>query len=102
MAKVTLSRVALYDYQRQIDHLLIYGNEQSPEKFSNAIRTAIHQLSDNPQISRPYYLDKRYRELVIPVTSSSTYLLLFEYDEIDDSVMIIAIKNVKEESYTGY
>ncbi len=66
----------------------------------DALENSLTRLSDIPYAGRIY--DDAYYELTIPYKPKKSYLALYQYDQKNDIVNIIAIKDGREATYTGF
>lgn len=100
MPSIGFTRAALYDIERQIDFLLLRKHFDKAEQLSKKLKSDIAQLGHNPYLGRKF--DDDNHELIIPFSTKTVYLALYHYDKVAGSVTIIAIKNAREKSYTGF
>ncbi|MBR0574576.1 MULTISPECIES: type II toxin-antitoxin system RelE/ParE family toxin [Pasteurellaceae] len=100
MLKVELSQQALDDLLRLKRYILANGGYQTTvNTLANAVEEAWSLLRENPQIGREYEYDNFYRELVITVGKKRTCIALYRYYPLENLVVIIAIKDGREEKY---
>lgn len=95
MTRWVLADAAAQDLEQLTDFLL----ERFPQ---DAVRTvdlitdALNILEQHPRIGRP--LELGLHELVIS-RGKSGYLALYEYDEMADLVVVLAVRHQREQDY---
>lgn len=97
MARLIYTRRALQDLERLTDFLL----EAEPAlalATAELIAEAMQTLGNHPLIGRPAEQDMR--ELVIS-RGRTGYLALYDYDEVRDVVLVLAIRHQREAGYTS-
>jgi len=95
MAKVIYSAAAMADLERIFDMLEV----EDPTLAANssaAIRTAVRELGDRPLLGRP--AEAGLRERVIS-RGRTGYVVLYRLLELDDVVLIAAIRHRHEAGY---
>ena len=95
MTTWALSVDAADDLDRLVDFLL----EASPESAVTTvdlILEALAVLARHPKIGRP--IEHGLRELVIS-RGKSGYLALYDYDELADMVLVLAVRHQREHGY---
>lgn len=74
--------------------------EKSPSGGSQAIdtiETALTALTHMPKIGRP--VEDNIRELIIDFGSSG-YLALYDFDEVIDELLVLAVQHQREKDYS--
>ncbi|MDP8052780.1 type II toxin-antitoxin system RelE/ParE family toxin [Pasteurella atlantica] len=103
MVKVELSQQALNDLLRLKRYILANGGYQTTvNTLADALEEAWVLLQENPQIGREYEYNSLYRELVIAVSKKRTCIALHRYYPLENLVVIVAIKDGREENYQIY
>lgn len=103
MAKVELSPVALANFQEHIDFLLATSpDNNAPEQFSELIRHAVADLMENPFISGYSSIGGEFRELTLRANKKRGYRLLYTYEKNEEIVTILAIKDARQQRFTGF
>jgi plasmid stabilization system protein ParE len=95
MTRWVLAAAAAEDLERLVEFLL----ERFPEdavKTVDVITDALTILQHHPRIGRP--LEAALRELVIS-RGRTGYLALYEYDEVADLVIVLAVRHQREQDY---
>lgn len=95
MTTWALSVDAADDLDRLVDFLL----EDWPESAVatvDLIVDALEVLAQHPKIGRP--IEHGLRELVIS-RGKSGYLALYDYDELADMVLVLAVRHQREQGY---
>lgn len=95
MTRWVLGASAADDLERLVDFLL----ERLPEEAVQTvdiITDALNILEQHPRIGRP--LASALRELVIS-RGKTGYLALYEYDEVADLVIVLAVRHQREQDY---
>lgn len=95
MANLIYSRQALTDLDRLVDFLLEADPAAAPETIGLIIE-AVQVLQNHPLIGRPAEHD--LRELVIS-RGKSGYLALYDYEQAEDAILILAIRHQREAGY---
>lgn len=93
MTSVVYSTAALEDIERQVDFLLEQSTEWAMVTF-DIIDSGISLLSLHPDIGRPIS-GTDLKELVIS-RGRSGYIALYEFDQLTDQVLILAIRHQRE------
>lgn len=97
MARLIYTRRALEDLERLTDFLL----ETEPALALltvDLIAEALQMLKNHPLIGRPAEQDMR--ELVVS-RGRTGYLALYDYDEVRDLVLVLAVRHQREAGYTS-
>jgi plasmid stabilization system protein ParE len=95
MTQWVLAAAAAEELERLVEFLL----ERFPEdavKTVDVITDALNILQHHPRIGRP--LEAALRELVIS-RGRTGYLALYEYDEVADLVIVLAVRHQREQDY---
>ena len=95
MAEVIYSRHAFSDLERLADFLL----KESPKAAVAAIdviRDGIEILERHPLIGRP--CEEGLRELLISYGKSG-YIALYSYEQLQDVVLVLALRHQREAGY---
>lgn len=82
-----------------LDRLVALLLEQTPEdamQMVDPITDALNILQRHPRIGRPH--EAGLRELVIS-RGKTGYLASYEYDEVADLVIVLAVRHQREEDY---
>ncbi len=96
MAQIVYARQALADLERLADFLL----ESAPTaafQTVDLVLEAVEILENHPLIGRP--TDTALRELVIS-RGKSAYLALYSYEELQDTVLVLAVRHGREAGYS--
>lgn len=88
---------ALDDLERIFAVNLEIDSAWAPDQISS-IQSAVLILDRHPRIGRPVV--DQVRELVISVGKTG-YVALYQYEELDDLVRILAIRHQHEAGYRG-
>ena len=96
MAQLIYTAAALADFDRLVD-FLIDAEPSAAVKAVRLIAEAIDMLANHPLVGRP--VEKGLRELVIS-RSHSGYVALYSYEQLDDAVLILAIRHQREAGYS--
>ena len=97
MARIVIGDGALADADRLLDHLVRSGAADAGERIAELL-AALDLLRAHPRIGRPKGSGRR--ELVIGKRSRG-YLALYQYDELDDLVVIVGLRSQREQDYGG-
>lgn len=86
----------------RIDLLRLYRflASKSPATGSqaiDAIETALIPLTHMPKIGRP--VTDNLRELIVDFGSNG-YVALYDFDELTDEVLVLAVRHQREKNYT--
>lgn len=92
MARVVISDHALADAERLLDHLVKNGVADAGERITDMF-AALDLLRAHPRIGRP--TGSGQRELVIGKRSRG-YLALYRYEELEDLVVVLALRAQRE------
>ncbi|MDP1526832.1 MAG: type II toxin-antitoxin system RelE/ParE family toxin [Rhodocyclaceae bacterium] len=95
MARLIYSAQALGDFERLTDFLLT-SDPQAAVATVGLIDEAITLLKHHPLIGRP--VEHGLRELVIS-RGRTGYLALYDFDEMQDVIVILAIRHQREAGY---
>lgn len=85
-----------------LEHIFGFNLETDPawaERQIESIRTAVMILNDHPHVGRRVP-NSEIRELVISVGKTGS-IALYQYDELDDLVRILAVRHQREAGYRG-
>ena len=97
MAKLIYSEQALTDLERLTDFLIDKDPAAAAETLE-LIEEAVDLLIRHPLVSRP--VEHELRELVIS-SGRTGYVVLYGLEEIQDAVLILAIRHQREAGYLG-
>ncbi|WP_158782775.1 type II toxin-antitoxin system RelE/ParE family toxin [Pantoea sp. BAV 3049] len=98
MPQVIISVLARRDLQR-LQGFLKKKNALAAKKAAETLIRGIRQLETSPDIGRPVeHLPLEYQELVAEFGSSG-YVMLYRFDDLTDSVVILTIRHQKEAGY---
>ncbi len=95
MTRWVLAAAAAEDLERLLEFLL----ERFPRdvvQTVDLITDALNILQQHPRIGRPR--EVALRELVIS-RGKTGYLALYEYDEVADLVIVLAVRHQREQDY---
>ena len=95
MTRWVFAAAAAEDLERLVEFLL----ERFPEDATQTvdlITDALNILEQHPRIGRP--VEAALRELVIS-RGRTGYLALYEYDEVSDLVIVLAVRHQREQGY---
>ena len=95
MTRWVFAAAAAEDLERLVEFLL----ERFPEdaiQTVDLITDALNILQQHPRIGRP--LEAALGELVIS-RGRTGYLALYEYDELSDLVIVLAVRHQREQDY---
>ncbi len=95
MARLSYSAHALGDLLR-LTEFLLESDPAAAATTAELIEEAILLLRRHPLIGRP--AEHGLRELVIS-RGRTGYVALYDYEEADDAVLILAIRHQREASY---
>ena len=95
MATIRLSERAFMDLQRIADFLLDHESTRAL-KVIQRIRQAVLILENHPLIGRA--VEDGRRELVIS-HGRNTYLALYRWLPLDDTILVLAIRDAREVGY---
>ena len=68
------------------------------KKAMLAITSSLSKLADRPKVGRPFVHNMNYRERFIPF-GSSHFIALYRIDEMDGSVVVVALRHEREMGY---
>lgn len=97
MPHLILTPVAIADTER-LRLFLRQKNPAAAQRATGAIRNAIRSLTLYPEAHRVRVDNLKLRELVIPFGDSG-YIALYEYDQSEDCVYVLAIKHQLENGF---
>lgn len=97
MAALIYSRRAVLDLDRLTEFLLDTDPAAAPETAALIVE-AVQVLANHPMVGRP--AEQELRELVIS-RGRTGYLALYSYEEIHDTVLILAIRHQREAGYVS-
>ena len=89
---------ALVDLERIFGFNLERGAEWA-ERQIESIRVAVMILEEHPRIGRPVP-DSELRELVMSVGKTG-FIALYQFDELEHVVRVLAIRHQREAGYRG-
>lgn len=95
MTRWVLAEAAAED----LEHLVAFLLERFPEDAAQTvdlITDALNILQQHPRIGRPR--EGALRELVIS-RGRTGYLAMYEYDEVADLVIVLAVRHQREQDY---
>lgn len=95
MAELIYSGQALTDLDRLTDFLL-EADPASALETTGLIMEAVEVLANHPFIGRP--VEEGLRELLIS-RGRSGYVALYGYEEVEDVVLLLAIRHQREAGY---
>lgn len=95
MAQLIYASRAVEDLDRLVDFLLDVDAAAAVDIVA-LLAEAIDVLANHPLIGRP--AEQGLRELVIS-RGHSGYVALYSYEQLDDSVLILAIRHQREAGY---
>ncbi len=95
MARVELTRRALANLDQIFDHLARYDISTAASRVFRLTK-ALAVLESSPLLGHP--LARQRRELVIG-RRSQRYLALYRYDDVNDLVVILAIRSERQARY---
>ncbi len=100
MIKVKFSRKAATDIVRLKKFIIENGGYQATvNALDKKVKNLIVSLSENSNLGRPYQYDSHYREAIIFIGKKRTCTALYRYNKVKNKIVIIAIKDSREESY---
>lgn len=97
MSRVELAPEIARDFERIFTHLVSFGVRETATRIE-AIIGALDVLERNPLIGRPDATG--LRELVIG-RGARGYVALYHYDEVLDTVFVLAIRHQSEAGFGG-
>jgi len=95
LARLIYSAQALADLERLTDFLMESDPAAAAETVE-LIAEAVNVLAHHPMIGRP--VEPPLRELVIS-RGRTGYVALYSLEEVDDAVLILAIRHQREAGY---
>ncbi len=95
MAQWLLSEAAAQDLEELTDFLLQHLPQEAAQTVDLVV-DALAILEHHPRIGRP--VAHGMRELVIS-RGKTGYLALYEYDEVNDLVIVLAVRHQREQDY---
>ena len=95
MALVSYSKQALRDFERHFE-FLAKDDASLAGAVVSAITGAVSVLARHPEIGRSAEQD--LRELIIS-RGRTGYVALYRYNDVTDSVLVLAIRHQKEAGY---
>lgn len=102
MAIVSLSEEARADIARLAVGLRNYVSEEAADNFPNIIREACDSLAESPLANSFSTLGREFHETTVKANKRRQYRFLYRYDVSRNEVEILAVKDAREESFTGY
>ena len=95
MTRFVYSPEAAHDLEQLVDFLLKH-DKQAAINTIDIITDAVALLLQHPLIGRP--VEHGLRELVIS-RGKTGYLALYEFDQVHDIVIVLAIRHQREQDY---
>ncbi len=95
MTRWVLAADAAEDLERLVEFLQSRFPEDAVQTV-DLITDALEILEEHPRMGRP--LEAALRELVIS-RGRTGYLALYEYDEVSDLVIVLAVRHQREQDY---
>lgn len=95
MAKIEFAPEVQSDFQRILNQLAEYDGS-NPDARIEEIFAAIDVLGSSPYLGRPR---GALRELIIGKRTRGN-IALYDYDEVDDRVLVLAIRSQREAGYS--
>lgn len=95
MTKIEFAPEVQNDFDRILNHLAEYEGSNIDSRIEQII-SAIDLLAESPFLGRPR---GKLRELVIGKRTRG-YIALYDYDEAEDLVVVLAIKSQREAGYS--
>jgi toxin ParE1/3/4 len=92
VSTIELSRRAIDDVERILDHLLAHDVANAGERIADIV-AALDVLRRNPKIGRP--AEHEMRELIIG-RGTRGYVALYGYDAVADRVKVAAVSGQRE------
>ncbi len=84
-----------------LERCRLFLKERNPPAMNRAgevIEYHLSLLESKPEIGRPLDDQPEYRELIIPFGSSG-YVGLYRFDNVEDTVFLLAFRHQKEAGY---
>lgn len=95
MAKIEFAPEIQSDFERIVNHLAEYEGS-NPEARIEEIFAAVDVLEGSPYLGRPR---GDLRELIIGKRARG-YIALYDYNEVEDLVVVLAIRSQREAGYS--
>lgn len=95
MAKIEFAPEIQSDFERIVNHLAEYQGS-NPDLRIEEIFVAIDVLQSSPYLGRPR---GDLRELIIGKKARG-YIALYDYNEVEDIVLVLAIRSQREAGYS--
>jgi plasmid stabilization system protein ParE len=73
-------------------------NRRAARRAAEAIKRQFATLEAHPEMGRPHIDTPDLRELLIPFGESG-YIALYRFDPIDDAVVVLAFRHLREAGY---
>lgn len=102
MAIVHLTLAAEIDIDRLSEYLQKYAGDEAAEHFADLIEKSLSVLSESPLVAGYSDLSNAYHELLVRANKRRHYRLLYKYDNVADTVKILAVKDAREKGFTGF
>ena len=96
MAQLVYVEQALLDLERMCD-FLVETELAAAEETIHLITDAVMVLERHPYIGR--MVDEDLRELIIS-RGKSGYVALYSFEEIEDTILILAVRHQREAGYS--
>jgi addiction module RelE/StbE family toxin len=97
LAQLSYTAGALRDLDRLVD-FLIDLEPTAATRTAELIAEAVEVLANHPLVGRR--AEMSYRELVIS-RGHSGYVALYCYEQLDDAILILAIRHQREAGYSN-
>ncbi len=95
MARLVYAEQALLDLERLCD-FLVETEPAAAEETIHLITEAVMVLERHPYIGR--LAEAELRELIIS-RGNSGYVALYSFEEVDDTILILAVRHQREAGY---
>lgn len=102
MPNVKVSKTARLDFQRLANGIRHYMSIDTALTFTTLITEAIESLGEAPPKGNYSLLGKEFHEARVEANKKRQYKLLYEYSAEYDEITVLAIKDAREESFTGF
>ncbi len=102
MAKVKLSRAANIDLERLATYINQHIGHKAAIEFSQLMQQTFAKLAENPYFAGYSTVIPQYREMFAAANAKRGYKLLYDYQSDTETVTILAIKDAREQSFSGF